>query len=224
MGAAGGRGRQAWTLRDHRFLRQLDARLGEAVRRAGAQVTCRLGCVECCIGLFDITPLDARRLRRGLARLARRHPERAAALQARARTQWEVLRRDFCGDPATGELTGDPQARLALFTAHQALPCPALDPTSGACELYAARPVSCRTFGLPIRCGEEVLPPCRLNFTAASADEIAAAAVDPDPEDVEGRLLARLAGGDTVVAWRLAHVDVEKEVTRQAGRPAGLPR
>ncbi|MEP0775595.1 MAG: YkgJ family cysteine cluster protein [Acidobacteriota bacterium] len=224
MGAAGGRGRQAGTPRDHRFLRHLDARLGEAARRAGEHVTCRLGCVECCIGPFDITPLDARRLRRGLAQLARRHPERAATLVTRARAQWEVLRRDFCGDPATGELTGDSQARLAFFTAHQALPCPALDPASGACELYAARPVSCRTFGLPIRCGEEVLPPCRLNFATASADEIAAAAVDPDPEDVEGQLLARLAGGDTVVAWVLAHVDVGKKVTTPAGRPAGSPR
>lgn len=224
MGAAGGTGTQASTPRDRSFLRRLKARLGEAVRRAGEHVTCRLGCVECCIGPFDITPLDARRLRRGLAQLARRYPERAAALEARARTQWEVLGRDFCGDPATGELTGDPRGRLAFFTAHQALPCPALDPASGACELYAARPVSCRTFGLPIRCGEEILPPCRLNFTTATADEIAAATVDPDPEDEEGQLLARLPSGDTVVAWVLAHPGVGKEVTRRAGRPAGWPR
>lgn len=223
--AAGGRGRQAAATGDRAFLRQLEARLGEAARRAGEHLTCRLGCVECCVGPFDITPLDALRLRRGWLQLARRHPQRAAALQARARAQWEALRRDFCGDSATGELTPDSQARLAFFTAHQALPCPALDPASGACQLYAARPVSCRTFGLPIRCGEEVLPPCRLNFTTASADEIAAAAVDPDPEDIEGQLLARLgAGGDTVVAWVLAHLDVEKEVTRSVGRPAGSPR
>lgn len=210
---------------DRRLLVQLDARLGEAARRAGEHVTCRLGCVECCIGPFDITPLDALRLRRGLRQLARRHPDRAAAIQAGGRAQWEVLRHDFCGDVATGELTEDGEARLAFFTAHQALPCPALDPDNGACQLYAARPVSCRTFGLPIRCGDEVLPPCRLNFTTATVDEIAAAAVDPDPEDIEGQLLARLGGGgDTVVAWVLAHGDVGREVTGPAGRPAGLPR
>jgi len=69
--------------------------------------------------------------------------------------------------------------------------------------------VTCRTFGLPVRFGAEVVPPCRLNFTAASAAELEAATVDPDPDDAEGRLLDRLRdsavqAADTVVAFVLA--------------------
>jgi hypothetical protein len=38
--------------------------------------------------------------------------------------------------------------------------CPALDPGSGACVLYDWRPLSCRTFGPPVRVAREDLPPC----------------------------------------------------------------
>ena len=31
------------------------------------------------------------------------------------------------------------------------VPCPALDPETGGCDLYAARPITCRTFGLTLR-------------------------------------------------------------------------
>lgn len=212
---------------DRRFVMRMDARLAAAKGRAGGLVTCRLGCIECCIGLFDITALDALRLRWGLARLARRDPGRAAALVARARVQWAVIRGEFPVDPGTGELTGDDVAREAFFAAHEDLPCPGLDPTTGACELYESRPVSCRTFGLPIRCGDEVLPPCRLNFVGASGGEIAAAAVDPDPEDAEGELLVRLGdGAGTVVARTLVRSPDEANfaATSSAAPSAVWPR
>ena len=41
-------------------------------------------------------------------------------------------------------------------------PCPALDPEAGTCDLYAARPITCRAFGPPVRCGEEAVGVCEL--------------------------------------------------------------
>ncbi len=198
--------RTGWVREDRRFLVAVQGRLDAAVRRAGRHVTCRLGCTECCVGPFDITPLDAWRLRRGLAGLAARRPEVAAAIVGRAREQWARMVVAFPGDPVRGLLDEELAAREAFFSAFAALPCPALDPATGACQLYESRPVSCRTFGLPIRCGDQLLPPCRLNFTTATPEEIAAATVDPDPEDVEGELLQRCGAeaGDTIVAWVLA--------------------
>jgi hypothetical protein len=75
--------------------------------------------------------------------------------------------------------------------------------------LYAFRPLSCRTYGVPLRCGAEVLPPCPLNFIAARAVEVAAATAEVDPDDREGVLLAAVAAcdgsaGDTTVAAALA--------------------
>jgi len=75
----------------------------------------------------------------------------------------------------------------------------------GTCDLYAARPLTCRTFGPPVRCGEEAVGVCELCFHGASDDEIAACEVEVDPEDLEGELLREIdAEGRTLVAFALA--------------------
>jgi Fe-S-cluster containining protein len=180
-----------------------------AARRAGRHVRCRPGCTPCCIGAFDITALDATRLVRALRRLRRRRPGVAAALVRRARVQWRIVAQEFPGDRARGVLADDERARRRLFARFEELPCPVLDPLAGTCLLYHSRPVSCRTFGPPIRCGGVVLPPCRLNFRRAAPAVVARCTVDADPEDREGSLLARLDGergarGDTVIPAALA--------------------
>ncbi|MBS1827775.1 MAG: YkgJ family cysteine cluster protein [Acidobacteria bacterium] len=52
----------------------------EAAQKSGDWLVCRPGCNQCCLGPFDITPLDAHRLRQGLAQLA---TPTAAAIHAR---------------------------------------------------------------------------------------------------------------------------------------------
>jgi Fe-S-cluster containining protein len=194
---------------DRALVREVDAAVGEGERRASAHFACRPGCTPCCIGPFDITVMDAARLTAGLAELSRVDPVRAAAVQGRAETAWKQLVSSFPGDTASGVLNDDDMARESFFERHSALPCPALDPLSGWCDLYSWRPLSCRTFGGPMRAGDVLLPPCELCFRKASPAEIQAATVEPDPGDREGWLLAELArlGGvpcDTVVAAVLA--------------------
>ncbi|MGC8915576.1 MAG: YkgJ family cysteine cluster protein [Thermoanaerobaculum sp.] len=177
----------------------------EGAARAGGHLTCRLGCTECCKGVFEISGLDAWRLRRGLAQLAARDPEKAREVADRAREQWALLAPHFPGDPHTGNLGHDDLATHAFGERFSHVPCPVLDPATGACLLYETRPLSCRSFGLPCRLGEEVLPPCRLNFVTATPAEVEAATVAFDPEDREGELLALLGNPpDTVVAAALA--------------------
>jgi len=174
---------------------------GEA--RAGGHLACRVGCTGCCIGPFKITALDAARLDRGVRELTSRDPETASALVERASQQWGRIVEAFPGDPSTGVLSDDEAAREAFFARFGKTPCPALDPTLGSCIVYPWRPLSCRTYGLPVRHGRQVLEPCPLNFAGASADEVAAATIVPDPEDREGSLLDRVRElgvyGDTVV-------------------------
>ena len=199
---------------DRRLLQVMDEALAEAARRAanpgglgGSWLACRPGCTECCHGPFPVNQLDARRLREGLAELATREPERARALCERARAQLPLLREGFPGDPGTGILADDDEAADSFFTRHGALPCPVLDPVSGRCELYAHRPLTCRTFGPPVQIGASALPPCRLCFQDASEETVEACRVEPDPHGLEDRILASLgprSHDETLIAFVVA--------------------
>jgi Fe-S-cluster containining protein len=129
----------------------MDAALADAARRGGPWLVCRPGCTQCCHGAFAINELDARRLHAGMAALHASDPEVAEAVRARARAWLRQFGPAFPGDPATGILgTSDQdQARFEDF-ANDA-PCPALDPETGLCAVYAWRPMTCRVFGPPVR-------------------------------------------------------------------------
>lgn len=193
---------------DRRLLRLVDESLAEATRRAGAHLACRPGCTLCCLGPFPISALDAWRLARALAALESRAPDRAHAIRDRARRAVARMAPDFPGDSRTGLLDDTDEAREEQFLEHQrALACPLLDPRTGLCELYDARPLSCRTFGPPVRIGGEALPPCELCFTQATPEEIEACRVAIDSADEEGTLLVALEAtgrrGRTLVAYAL---------------------
>ena len=142
----------------------VDAALAEAVQKSGAWLACRPGCAECCRGPFPIGQADARRLREGLAELQRRDPERAGRIQARAR---QAMSDDD--------------------------PCPALDPASRLCELYHARPITCRLFGPPIRLNGGAVGLCELCFDGAREEEIAACAVEIELSEDESEPTATVA-------------------------------
>jgi Fe-S-cluster containining protein len=189
---------------DAALIQIVDAALAVAAQKSGPWLVCRLGCTQCCMGPFAITQLDARRLRRGLAELESHDPARAARVRQRARQAAVRMAHDFPGDPVTGLL-----AEAEFPDSMDEDPCPALDPETGGCDLYASRPITCRTFGPPVRCGEEAVGICELCFHGASDTEIAACEVQSDPDRVELRLLEELeqltsARGETIVAFALA--------------------
>jgi Fe-S-cluster containining protein len=193
---------------DRELIQIVDAALADAALRSGPWLVCRPGCTQCCVGVFSINQLDARRLRQGLADLGVVAPERAARVQQRAREAVSRLIPEFPGDPSTGLLDQGEIAeqRFAEFANDE--PCPALDPETGNCELYESRPMACRTFGPPVR-SEDGLGVCELCFHGASDEEIAACEMIPDPEDLESALLQEVEtttgiSGETIVAFALA--------------------
>jgi Fe-S-cluster containining protein len=194
---------------DRTLLEAVAGALATPARRAGTWLACRPGCSECCMGPFPINLLDVSRLRRGLADLAARDAQRAAAIEARARSAVETLRREFPGDPESGRLCGDEQSEDLFFERHAALPCPVLDPQTGTCDLYDARPMSCRTYGPPVRIGGEDLPPCRLCFDGAPPGTVEACRVQSDPGGIERAIVERLERGgakgyETIVAFAVS--------------------
>jgi Fe-S-cluster containining protein len=195
---------------DQRLVQIVDAALADSAQKSGEWLVCRPGCTQCCIGPFPISQLDAARLRQGLAQLETADPQRAARVHKRARQAVARLSPDFPGDPRTGVLAEgqDAEARFAGFANDE--PCPALDPDTGMCDLYSARPMTCRTFGPPVRSGPEGgLGVCELCYHGASDQEIAACEMKPDPDGLEAKLLSNVekttgVRGNTIVAFCLA--------------------
>lgn len=194
---------------DQKLIQIVDAALADTTRRNNGGLVCRKGCTPCCMGAFAINQLDAARLRHGLAQLAVRDPERAAAVRLRARDSMARLSHDFPGDPATGLLgkTKEERQRFAGFANEE--PCPALNLDEGTCDLYESRPVTCRTFGPPVRVEGGGLGVCELCYQGLSEREIAACEMIPDPDDLESRLLEEVEKGtglrgETIIAFSLA--------------------
>ena len=193
--------------RDTQLVQIVDAALADAARRSGEWLACKLGCTQCCIGVFAINALDALRLQQGLAELDRIDPERAERVRQRARISIDRMRSDFPGDAVTGVLEESDEAAARFDDFANEEPCPALDPATGGCDLYASRPMTCRVFGPPIQ-SEEGLAVCELCYHGASDADIAACEMKTsDAERLEAELVAGLDQGGrqtrTIVAFAL---------------------
>lgn len=189
----------------------MDAALADASRRAGAWLACRPGCTQCCHGAFAINALDATRLESGMQALRISDPQATQAIRDRARAWLDVHAPDFPGDAATGILgtSEEDQARFEDFANDAA--CPALNPDTGFCDVYAFRPMTCREFGPPVRVANgEGLACCELCFIGATPEQIAECEM-PLPDELEQQLLAEKIGDrqntkegrETVVAFAL---------------------
>jgi Fe-S-cluster containining protein len=166
---------------DTQLLQIVDTAFADSARRSGEHLVCRPGCTQCCHGAFAINPLDALRLRTALTELAQTDPEQAAAIEGRARHYLAEFGPSFPGDQATGILSESDEAQVAFEDFANDAPCPVLNPDTGLCDLYAARPMTCRVFGPPVRVqseldetSEEGFAICELCFTNATEEEIAA--------------------------------------------------
>jgi Fe-S-cluster containining protein len=175
----------------------------------GDWLACRSGCHQCCVGVFAISQMDAERLREALesaeAGVAGRIRARAAASRVR-------LTAEFPGDAVSGLLFTDPQHEEAFAEFGNDEPCPVLDPATGTCDLYAARPVQCRTFGPPVRDEDGNLTVCELCFVDAPADEVARCEMDQGWRPLEDELIAaaeQRAGlhGPTLISFALSEID-----------------
>lgn len=191
------------------FIQIIDRAVADAYRRGGANLVCRPGCSQCCVGVFPIAHQDAFRLREGLALAS---PAIVAAIRQRTESSLQRLDPWFPGDLATGILHQSYEDTILFEEYANNEPCPVLNPETGTCDLYDHRPVLCRTFGPPMSTagddGEVNLGTCELCFTHASTDEIVAAQLDPKlpiAEEAANLAFDEAHGlhGETLVAYAL---------------------
>lgn len=195
---------------DQKLVQIVDAALVEAARKSGEWLVCRKGCTQCCYGPFPISQLDVARLQKGLRDLEQSDPRRAARVRQRAQQSWARLSPNFPGDRKTGILAEDPNTEDQFAEYVDDEPCPVLDPATGACDLYSSRPMTCRTFGPPVRSGTEgALGVCELCYHGASDQQIADCEMVPDPDNLEEKLIQQAEQqsghrGNTIITFCLA--------------------
>jgi Fe-S-cluster containining protein len=192
--------------RDGELLAILDQWFARAAARAGDQIACHAGCAQCCMGAFAIDRLAALRLQRGLDELKKSAPERAQRVLERAALWLERQGEFFPGSLESGLIdeTSEALEQFEEFANDEA--CPALDPETKRCELYAHRPLTCRLFGAPLAT-DEGIGICELCFTTAAPEAVAEALVPLDGEELEARLNGEAergyGTGRTIVAFAL---------------------
>jgi Fe-S-cluster containining protein len=192
---------------DRELVQIVDAALADAARRAGDWLVCRPGCTPCCHGAFAIDTLDVLRLRAGMDALRAAQPTRAAEVERRAQAWIAEHAADFPGDLATGLLGETESAQAAFEDFANDAACPALDPSTGLCDVYEARPMTCRVFGPPVQVddgsGRTALAHCELCFAGATQAQVAACEM-PVPHQLEACIAAETGlRGETVVAFAL---------------------
>ena len=165
---------------DAELIQIVDAATAASAEKAGHWLACRPGCAQCCVGVFAISGLDALRLQQGLKELERTDPKRAEALHERVRASVERIAAEFPGEATSGLLAEsemDFEERFAEYANEE--PCPVLDPATGRCDLYAARPMTCRTFGPPVYSAAGIAV-CELCFVDAPSEVVERCAVELD--------------------------------------------
>lgn len=110
------------------------------------QVPCHAGCCDCCVGVFPVTILDHAAIQAGLQTL----PDGVRnTILANAAAQTATMTTAYPALAATPILDEWPDQLLDQLAAQFAdLPCPALD-AHGHCAIYAFRPLTCRSMGIP---------------------------------------------------------------------------
>ncbi|MCP9443264.1 MAG: YkgJ family cysteine cluster protein [Nitrospira sp.] len=123
------------------------------------QVPCAQGCSHCCRGLFPVTILDRNEIQRGLRAL---QPTKRRTILRRARAQVKMIERAAPRLVPTRFIDqwtdGDVDALAERFAD---LDCPALQ-SDGSCGLYAFRPLTCRSMGIPHEAGGLVEGACAI--------------------------------------------------------------
>ncbi len=117
------------------LLAKADAHWERVEGRHAAALSCRLGCTACCQQDLSVSPIEAAHIRAHLA--------------------------EHGVPPHDGSRTDIDQHALFETLAH-GKPCSFLS-TGGGCGIYEARPLICRTHGLPVLVEDEV-EACPLNF------------------------------------------------------------
>lgn len=201
---------------DTQLVQLADSALAHAAQRSGHWLACKPGCHQCCVGVFSISTLDAERLRDGLISLTEKDFPRAEKIRSRVQESLQRLRENFPGNFEAGTVN---EADPAFEDFGNDEICPVLDPATGTCDLYASRPMTCRTFGPPVR-NAEGIGMCELCFVGAPEEAIRAAEMDVSFLEEDERLSQQIGGGPTLIALALRDIETRYRTSGNGAEPS----
>jgi Fe-S-cluster containining protein len=144
--------------------RKVDAFFARVADRHGEAMQCTTGCSDCCHVRLTITGVEAMAIRDHVAGWSIERRRDLAATGPSDRRSAIAGR----GDGAAGTARDLPREDLPREIGR----CAALDP-AGRCRIYEARPLVCRSHGVPVRLRQGALPvvqACHRNFTHTTPD------------------------------------------------------
>jgi Fe-S-cluster containining protein len=100
------------------------------------EVKCHRGCTDCCHAAFDLSYIEAQYLLKLFNTLPESTQKNILERSEKAQKEWQEMI-DSDADPA--------QTRIG---------CPLLN-NNGECDCYPARPINCRTYGVPTVINEQ---------------------------------------------------------------------
>jgi Fe-S-cluster containining protein len=142
-------------------LASVDREFRRVYDRFVERMQCHRGCSMCCSQMFSISVIEAAYISRAVKAM----PEDDRRSLRRAAADYVSRAKRLTHEDDSDEETFTPRPGLRLA-------CPALK--DDACSIYAARPIICRKWGIPIFNPKKPmeLQACELNFQAGEEIEI----------------------------------------------------
>jgi Fe-S-cluster containining protein len=116
------------------------------------EVTCSIGCCDCCYAMFDLTLVEAMYINQRFQEQLDEQSRTAILERANQadRQAYKIKRQAY----KSRQQGVDPE-KILQDIGRQKVRCPLLD-ESNQCLMYEFRPVTCRIYGIPMQIGGEV--------------------------------------------------------------------
>ncbi|MGQ9499680.1 MAG: YkgJ family cysteine cluster protein [Dissulfurimicrobium sp.] len=114
-----------------RLFQSIDAAIRQICSQYPVEFRCQKGCSDCCYAVFDVSYIEALTIYHAFSGLNRKDRRTAIKRAQKALAAWNKLFENGVADPSLARIR-----------------CPLLT-DAGECACYDARPVNCRTYGLP---------------------------------------------------------------------------
>jgi Fe-S-cluster containining protein len=116
------------------------------------EITCKIGCVDCCYALFDLSLIEAMYINRKFYEIVPQNIRKQVLERADRidRQIYKIKRWAF-----KERQKGVPEDKILEEVGKKRVRCPLLS-DDNRCLMYEFRPITCRLYGLPLVIGDEV--------------------------------------------------------------------
>lgn len=133
------------------LVRQVDLAFQKVQQEYDDCVRCKVGCADCCHALFDLTLIEAIYIKQ---QFDTKYPEegREELIEKANKADRQVyqIKRQAHKDHQSGKT----QEQILEELAAKRVRCPLLN-SQDQCDLYEARPITCRLYGVPTVIGDQ---------------------------------------------------------------------